>query len=161
MAAEAAQAGTVVPETSPVNESQATANEQAAGEQSGVAEAPVVEPVDGSTAETQPEQATHDNPSVEVIQASPVVTTEIDASAEQDQQAALPVGDSETNLQAVVAANAETATPSNDTLTDLSHQSAADEQSDSADADSKADKEKPARPRRPRGRPPKKQGASS
>ncbi len=161
MAAEAAQAGTVVPETSPVNESQATADEQAAPEQSGATETPVVEPVDGSTAGTQPEHATHDNPSVEVIQANPVVTTEVNASAEQDQQAALPVGESEANLQAVVAANAETATPSDDTSTDPSHQLAADEQSDSADADSKADKEKPARPRRPRGRPPKKQGASS
>ncbi|MCP5661485.1 hypothetical protein NL297_25690, partial [Klebsiella pneumoniae] len=83
------------PETSSINESQATADEQAAAEQSGATETPVVEPVDGSTAETQPEQVTHDNPSVEVIQANPVVTTEVNASAEQDQQAVLPVGESE------------------------------------------------------------------
>jgi ribonuclease E len=161
LAAQAAQADSVVPETSPASEAPA---EQAIAEQPVADETPVADAIDSSAAESQAEQAIDASPAVETIQANPVVTTAANTPAEQKQQAALPVGESEANLEAVVEASAETAAPSDadDTSSHDQHQQLSiDEQADSDDAASKADKDKPARPRRPRGRPPKKQGTSS
>jgi ribonuclease E len=114
------------------------------------------------------EQSATDSPAVDTVQDNPVVTTEISAAAkEQKTRTIQPVGESEATLEAVVEANAEATEPSADQAANPTDSSTAelsnDEDQSTSDDETanKADKDKPARPRRPRGRPPKKQGASS
>ncbi|XID74710.1 Rne/Rng family ribonuclease [Alkanindiges sp. WGS2144] len=137
-------------------------------EQEGVVsqDEPAPQPVDSKQAEVVSQANDHVAGTEAVAQSTPVEAITATESPDQATQPQ-PVGETEANLDAVAAAN-EAPAPSESAQVQTAPVDTPDSQADTStestplveEASSKAEKEK-TRPRRPRGRPPKKQSTSS